>query len=68
MMGPVHDTNIIFIFFIEGECQSTQAQNETMHSTEREGRSSTVGRSTYKTWPGAQTVIVRCPDGHRPIC
>jgi len=26
------------------------------------------GSSTHKTSAGARTGIVRCPDGHRPIC
>ena len=28
----------------------------------------TGGSSTHKTTTGARTGIVRCPDGHRPIC
>jgi len=28
----------------------------------------TGGNSTHKTSAGARTGIVRCPDGHRPIC
>ena len=28
----------------------------------------TGGSLTHKTSAGARTGIVRCPDGHRPIC
>ena len=63
----MHDINYFYLLYRNRNSKSTQSQNEAVHSTQRGGGFSTVGSSTHKIAPGAQTVIVRCPDGHRSV-
>ena len=75
MMGPVHDTNIIFYLLYRRrmakvrklkmkQCTVRNGKGDPQPSA---GRLIKHGPVPRRSSFGAWTVIVRCPDGHRSV-